>query len=1028
MIEPSEHSKITLLVSDDKCPFSIDTITQSLVVRDRTGFDFETTPVIRCPVVITDDHEAPRTSVTTLTVKVGDVNEAPVIQAGQYGTIREDAIRDTFVLAVQASDPDAPASWRQLRFQLLNTSIFSIDASTGVIRLRAPEYVDYEAQQQHTLTVQVTDGGFLTSAATVYIEVINVEEAPVWLPMPSRYAVDENGVVPRAVFVANASDPDRVSNEQLRFELEDATASFAINNTLGVVTLVRALDYETMPQIQLRALVFKANATSLNSSRPILIDVRDVNEAPQATQPQLALSVLENLGEGTPVGPPVSSIVWDPENDTMRFTLEASQDAAYFTMDGCNGQLRIKTALDYEQRVDVLQLRVGVTDEGRNRIVVPITVQVLNVNEAPYFTRDVMEFAVPESSTPGAAIGYILAMDPDTTPVKLQYRLVPSDDSIKFRVDANNGSLTLGAGAALDFEQRQSFSLDVQVSDGLLTANGRIIIHVTDVNEPPLCSPQVRFVPENSPIGTPLAPDLEAIDPDETDRGQEVNFTLVDDQTRGIFELRHGRVVVVAPTLDFEDRAEYRLVFSACDTAQACSLCPLTVRVADVNEAPLIVDQESSILENSNGTAFTIIASDPDHDDSLLYEIMAQSIPGVFVIDPFSGRVSVMAVSALNYEAVDGYRMWLKVRVTDSGSPRLASTATITVHIEDVNEAPVSAPEIRVAIPEDYPVNRLVHVWDARDEDEGQEIRYSTLQDNLSSQVVEFVSPTRPELVLVRPLNYEIDSQHVVNLVACDPFQLCTKTTLTLDVIDRNDPPVFAGRANGRLSLAVSNHAAKGANIGCLHSTDEDVGDVGLFTLEPYASVWQAWEADGLGIIAINATSGQLVISNATALQLARNNTTLIVGAVVTDRGGLRDSAVVQIQVVSTNAPPSCGNKTIVFEVNENADVGTAVGQRLLGFVSDPDSRTVFQFDLYHEFLAVDGRTGQLQIKNTSNFDYETPGLRNASISVLVTDDGAFHDGQGRLSAVCSVLIRSIDVNEPPTTANLHISIEEGTL
>jgi hypothetical protein len=108
------------------------------------------------------------------------------------------------------------------------------------------------------------------------------------------------------------------------------------------------------------------------------------------------------------------------------------------------------------------------------------------------------------------------------------------------------------------------------------------------------------------------------------------------------------------------------------------------------NRPPVIADQTFAVNENSAGGTVvgTVAASDPDAGQTLAYQITAGNTGGAFAIDASTGRITVANAAALNYETTPVFT--LAVQVTDSGMPALSSTATVTVRLNNINEAPVN--------------------------------------------------------------------------------------------------------------------------------------------------------------------------------------------------------------------------------------------------------------------------------------------------------------------------------------------------
>jgi hypothetical protein len=108
------------------------------------------------------------------------------------------------------------------------------------------------------------------------------------------------------------------------------------------------------------------------------------------------------------------------------------------------------------------------------------------------------------------------------------------------------------------------------------------------------------------------------------------------------------------------------------------------------NQPPVIGDQSFAVYENSgNGTVVgTVAASDPDSGQALSYQITAGNTGGAFAVDGSTGQITVANGAALDFETTLAFT--LTVQVTDNGSPAPSSTATITINLSDVNEAPVN--------------------------------------------------------------------------------------------------------------------------------------------------------------------------------------------------------------------------------------------------------------------------------------------------------------------------------------------------
>jgi len=1013
-VETLEKCGVSIIDSD--CPFS-----NNLRVQTPSGFNFEASPIARCVVVITDDAPLPRSSYTTVFVRISDVNEVPELISEQRGYISESASRGEWVMSVNANDPDTEPTWSSLRYRLLNTSIFVVGHSTGEVSLLSPGVLDFETKSEHILQVQVTDGGLLTAESTVFVSVVNVEEAPEVL---STYTViiSENGVAPRSLLLINATDPDRISLAKLRFSLVEITTKFSIGETTGELVLLKPLDYEYNRLVNLTVNVAKLGS-ALNTNSTVSIVVTNVNEAPELIEgTSVELVVPENLAEGVPIGAALSSAIWDPENDTLSYVLDSSEYSPFFTLEACTGQLRSRKPLDFEATPNTFVLLVSVYDSDKSRFSFPVSVSVLNVNEPPAFSQAPFILTVGENKPSKTVVGIITALDPDSND-ELAYSIRSKNDNM-FEIDPSTGEINVSPTGILDYETQASHALQVCATDLVLETCVEVLVFIIDINEPPACRPEVRFVAENTPTGAVITPAFESFDGDRTDLGRYPTYTIIDSDSIGEFHFENSSLVVDSLALDFEARDLYSFGFTSCDAAGACSMCTLTIHISDINEAPVISNQVVQVNERTNTTFYMVQAYDPDFNQtsSLLYEIQDQFPLGVFSLDATSGVVKAADPTHLDFEAIALHQAWINVRVTDKGVPPLSSVGQLVIQIQDINDAPTSASTVDISIMENTTVGTVVFVWSVQDEDAGQQMTYQLMQDGCTG-IFGIRDSSIPEVTLETSLNYEAIVHYDLVLQACDPFVLCTTSVLQIAVEDNNEEPSFVlGRA-AQFKFSVASHASAGSVIGCLQAFDPDVLSFSLLT--PSRSDVTGTR-NGVGVFAVNQQTGELKVASSESEMELQTGYDFLLIAQVTDSRMLSATSTVVVNVVAHNAPPGCSME-ISFTMEENSRVGTLVGGPLSAYVTDADIGTIFAFSLEHPFLSVSPNTGQLAVTSEPNLDFESAAISTTMASVVVTDDGANHNGINTLSTSCLVSIIAADVNERPETSNLSLIVAEGT-
>jgi VCBS repeat-containing protein len=241
-------------------------------------------------------------------------------------------------------------------------------------------------------------------------------------------------------------------------------------------------------------------------------------------------------------------------------------------------------------------------------------------------------------------------------------------------------------------------SYDVEVSDGALTTGPvAATITFTNQNDAPALGNNSLTLTEGATVVLTAA-DLSATDVDNPDPG--LSFTVSNVQN-GQFELSgvptttFTQADVTAGNVSFvhdggQNAPSYDVEVS--DGSLTAGPAAATITFTNQNDAPVVNDQTLGPLDESSalGTVVgTVAASDVDAGQSLSYAITAGNTGGTFAIDASTGEITVATPAALNFETTPTFN--LTVQVTDDGTPSLSDTATVTINLNDLDEAPVIA-------------------------------------------------------------------------------------------------------------------------------------------------------------------------------------------------------------------------------------------------------------------------------------------------------------------------------------------------
>ena len=93
-----------------------------------------------------------------------------------------------------------------LTYSLSGTTLFSIKSGVGNVTVAGP--LNFEQTPTVTMTITVTDAGGLSDDATVTVNLINVNEAPVFATPSSNMNLDENAIDGFVIGSITAADDD----------------------------------------------------------------------------------------------------------------------------------------------------------------------------------------------------------------------------------------------------------------------------------------------------------------------------------------------------------------------------------------------------------------------------------------------------------------------------------------------------------------------------------------------------------------------------------------------------------------------------------------------------------------------------------------------------------------------------------------------------------------------------------------------------------------------------------------------------
>ncbi|NWK55282.1 cadherin domain-containing protein [Verrucomicrobiaceae bacterium N1E253] len=705
--------------------------------------DHETTGQYVLTVSVSDDGNPSLNDTADITIKVTDVNEAPVAHDAS-ASIAENSDLGVTVAAVTANDLDAGDSLSYAITAGNTGSAFGIDNS-GMITTTTE--LNYETVSLYNLIVTVTDSGGLVDTAAVSISVNNVNEAPV--VNDATGTVAEDASMGAGVLTLVASDPD---GDGLSYQIIGGNGSglFAVDAG-GQIIVAGSLDYETTIQY---VLTVQVTDTLLSDVATVTVDVVDVNEAPVASD------------DSTVVDEDESVVVAVLDNDT---DVDSSISVEWVTQ-GTNGTVSTDgTTVTYTPDAEYFgddSFTYTITD-GELTDTASVSVTVNQVHE-DLAVGDVI--AVDLSSVSGSAANYNV-------------------------MGTGNGSISSGSvvkyGDGSTVADNVSVTLanvyDAGGDDGNTTWSGTVAdtYYVAEADDLVYNAPSNPITVTFSGLDDALTYNARvyAIYDDgggATDTYTVTNGAGVDSSVMARADRRSKATLEEAGGvfnyITTDGSGNITVGVQVTGGTGWTAFSAVVLEVVDPNQTPTAADVNLTIAENgtTNEVVGAVVGIDSNAGDTLDYTITAGNAGGEFAIDKATGEITT--TGALDFEAASQYV--LTVTVTDSG--QLSDSATVTVDVTDVNEAPV-ANDASGSIAEDAGMGSAVVTVTSSDVDAGDSLVYAITAGNIGGA---FAIDSSGNITTAGSLDYETLNQYVLTVTVTDIASLTDTASVAIDVTD----------------------------------------------------------------------------------------------------------------------------------------------------------------------------------------------------------------------------------------------------
>ena len=929
---------------------------------------------------------------------------------------------------VTAVDPDGD----DLTYSLTGTdaALFTVDVSTGQIRVGSQAVLDEETKDLYRFLLQVTDNknrlgredATIDDTVDVYVRVLDVEEDGV-------VSLDPDPPEAGHVVTASLSDPDGgVSNVTWQWQERLAGGSWSDITDADSEIFTPGL---THIGNELRAVASYSDQNGDNkSAMSAAATVAPGNNQPSFAADTERRSVDEN-DEGADVG--VVVVATDDDGDTLFYSISGT-DASLFAVNAGTGQISVAagTSLDYETKA-TYSVVISVSDrkdilDGPDTVIddtVAVTIDAVNVNDAGTVNLPAEAPRVGDQLTAELS-------DPDGTVSGISWKWEQSRDNgvawaeLSGTTESDGGFRSTYSILLTDFGS--AFRITATYTD--FHAASQEATETTantlysqpsfpDSDEDGVADPYSFSVAELSG-GTTVLGSVRATDPD----GDTLSYSVSGrDAARFLeaFEVNsiNGEITVKSGGMgvDYERQSSYVFIVGVSDgkddLGQASFVTDdavrVTVSITNLNESAIFtLSVEGVAIETVTEAGKRIDATLFDPDGGVTGTTWQWQRDGVDIPGATLNRYT---------PGLDDIGTLLQVQATYTDVLGRAAPTSLPLLVRAANDDPeFSSNTASRTVDENSVATTAIGAVVAATDDDGDTLTYSLDGTDAALFAVDRTTG-QIRVASGTTLNFEAKSSYAVILQVTDGKNALAQTDTSID--DTIQVAITVNNVNETGVLSVSTPQASAATTAAVTDPDAVTGSNPTGAVSA-VSLWR-WEvAETETSTTWETSAGTGSSTNTYTPTLAEAGKWLRVTAVYTDpvhetTHTLR--SVVGPVNAKPNEPPSFPDDDVdgnadafAFTIDENSAGTTPVGAVA---ATDPDGDTLTysvsgaDATEFQAAFALNTSTGQISVKPGGVVNFEFKLLY--SITVGVTDS---KDSEGNAdSTVDDTVAVAIDVN-----------------